>query len=203
VKCFNKEKDLSYSNSCIFGELTLKITIMKTNLFPHKLMKPSCTIAAIALGLLALTAGCERYGGGGVISGSDAIVLSVVNRDGVDLLDLKSEPHYTFYQMKAYYLDEKGKKHEFAYRFIPPAYYLSESYNRYVIRVDLHASQANSGKSTVILEWDAAEKPDTLVTVWANQYPSLWQELYLNGELLETCHSDESIHEYAEYVKDK
>ncbi|MDR1161408.1 MAG: hypothetical protein LBK45_03620 [Tannerellaceae bacterium] len=131
--------------------------------------------------------------------GRDTIILSVVDSEGHDLLDMNSEPHYLYYHIKVYYVDKEGNKKEF--RNLNNSYGFREEYNKYALVIDLHPEQAQSEKSTLIIEWEAGEKPDTLVTLW-NKDLETWREIYMNGELLE-AEGEGYTYKYVEYVKDK
>jgi hypothetical protein len=127
------------------------------------------------------------------------ITLSVVDSEGHDLLDMNSEPYYSSYHINVYYVDKKGDK----IRFGDPnnSVNFNEEYDKYVMYINLQPKQAQSRRSTLIFEWAAGVKPDTLVTLW-NKDSETWREIYMNGELIESRGEGYS-EKYVEYVKDK
>ncbi|MDR1201716.1 MAG: hypothetical protein LBL58_08840 [Tannerellaceae bacterium] len=159
-------------------------------------------IASFLLFFLSMTLGC---GNDGYLlccadPGWESIALSVVDSEGHDLLDMDSEPHYSSYHINIYYVDKKGDK--IKYRNPDPynGYHFQGEHDKYALDTYLHPEQAKSGKSTLIIEWEAGAKPDTLVAQW-NKDLDRWREIYMNGELL-AARSENQSDMFVEYVKE-
>jgi hypothetical protein len=170
-------------------------------------MKLSIAIAFIALCLLPLTISCGKATD--VVDftcGLDRIILSVVDSEERDLLDMNSEPHYDYSLIKAYYVDTNGEKqliydsHDAHY-----GYGFYEEYNRYALNLCLDPLHTISGWwSAVVVEWSAEAKPDTIATLWEKKGRyTIWKEIYINGEQVHPVGEGTRALWYLDYVKDR
>jgi hypothetical protein len=130
--------------------------------------------------------------------GLDSIALIAVDGEGHDLPDMDSEPHYSCYHINVYYVDRKGNK--IRTRDPNKRYGFQGEYNKYAPGIYLHPREAKPEKSTLIFEWEAGAKPDTLVALW-NKDLEARREIYMNGELLE-ARSESHSYKYVEYVRE-
>ncbi|MDR0750534.1 MAG: hypothetical protein LBF62_13325 [Tannerellaceae bacterium] len=51
-------------------------------------------------------------------------------------------------------------------------------YNKYGLDIYLRPADAIAGKSAIIIEWEAGEKPDTLVTQWNKALEPVASHIY-------------------------